>query len=360
MGKRNHWSKFVPYVGAGVGSVGAANDYYQRGSGTSKKTVAERKKVGRGTSPRLSGFISSKSRGNQTDKRKTKLDLTLRQAYQNNVHDITQTYFKHENHSKLAEYIRITPPAYWEVINQTVPIGGQGIQHIYVTPHVIMDLNQYQALNGTISATANNRFFLEYASSKIEINNFSAEANEVWIYDLVARVNNGPGGSDPVGSVQAGLDEKYALTTVAPVLIPFMRPTESEVFNMYWKIENQVKVTIRPGEVHKHTKFVQYNRILDTSLFDPGLGGTFGSITAVRGVTRHTMVIACGSCVPVTGLATATISKVKHAVIQSCAYKYRTPQGLTANTVKGTIVGALDNSTSIVQMVPEIGSVQSG
>jgi hypothetical protein len=273
------------------------------------------------------------------------------------LHELANTHFRLKRHTKLEEYIKIAPPQYYQNLANQCLTGAQGSQYYYTLPTTMMDAAMQNTLNqsGAFSAVAESRLFVEHINQIAEITNFGNTVCEVWLYDVVAIKDCPPAGFDPVALVQAGYNAKYNNT--AAYIRPFNTPQESTPFREYWKIEKTQHVTIKVGEVHKHTKYVEYDRIWDSqelSSGGPGAGGA--SPGYVAGWSRLTMVRAIGVCEPLTGFGTASIAKVEHAMVQTTAVKWRQPQGPANNQMIGTVNSTLDSVTQLQQKLAETGA----
>jgi hypothetical protein len=63
-------------------------------------------------------------------------------------------------------------------------------------------------------------------------------------------------------------------------------PTESELFNTYWKIASKVSIEIPAGGSHKHHSYYDLSAILTTTRYN--------SSALLGGVTRNIMIVARG------------------------------------------------------------------
>lgn len=292
----------------------------------------------------------------RTPRRRRRVDLTRGDGARYGVHDLANSRFAVKKTTAMSKIIQAALPQYYNNTTESIPLGSQGKQYYYQFPTAMMDTAMNTTLNqaGATTAVAETRFYLEYVNQITEINNFSDAVNEVFIYDIVAKDNCGLG-YEPINTITAGYNAKYNSTTV--YLQPWLLPTESTVFNKYWKIEKQEKVTIKPGENHKHSKFIQYNRFIDSQTFSAGAVGASGVAPLyAKGLTRFTIVRAIGSVAPFATYDHATLTPVKHAIVAQTSVKFRTPQGISTNQYKGVTNGTLDTSTALKIMIPEVGT----
>ena len=282
-----------------------------------------------------------------------------------NPHSIQLTSFSHYHPTKLAEYVKISPPAYYSWDDQAVQVGLQGGQFFYNLPRTIADFAMVQTLNQTASTgSTESQLFLEYVDQKTMITNFSTAVNEITIWELLVKDNLG-GGFNSVELIQAGYNAKYNISgSTLPLLAagdPFLRifsnPLESEPFRQYYKVEKMQKVTLKPGETHKHHKYIQYNKIWKSTMGSAGaIGGGGSSPVFVKGWTRLTLIQANGTCCT-DGAGAASITKVEHAIVQSTNLRYRTPQGKSTNISIGAIDGSkLSSSIVLKNTIAETGT----
>lgn len=283
-----------------------------------------------------------------------------------NPHSLQLSKFNHYNPSRLAEYIKISPPAYYSYMDSQVYLGTQGQQYLYLLPRNMAEYSQIEtALNQTTSTNKlESQYFLEYIDQKTMITNFSTAVNEITIWELLVKDNLG-NGFDPVQCIQAGYNAKFNVSgATAPLVIagdPFLRlfanPLESTVFRQYYTVEKCIKVTLKPGECHKHHKYIQYNKTWKNTMGSAGaIGGGGSNPVYIKGWTRLTMIQANGVCAT-DGAGSASVTKIEHAVVQSTNIRYRTPQGKATNTLQGKIDGSLlSPAIALVGVVAEAGN----
>lgn len=65
------------------------------------------------------------------------------------------------------------------------------------------------------------------------------------------------------------------------------KPTDSDLFNLYWKIQQKFTVNLGAGDVHQHISDYSMNRILD--------GQQLAYSNILQGVTRNIMIVVKGS-----------------------------------------------------------------
>lgn len=282
-----------------------------------------------------------------------------------NPHSLQTTAFTKKAPSKLAKYIKISPPAYYSWNDQNVFTGTQGQQYFFTLPRELFQYSMIQtALNQTAdSATSETSLFLEHVQQTTMITNFSGATNEVCIWELLVKDNLASGFS-PTQTIQAGYNAKYNIsgstapsaTAGEPYTRLFQNPLESEVFRQYYKVEKTIKFTLPPGTTHKHRKYVEYNKMWKNTYASAGAIGGGGSAPAyIKGWTRLTMIQVNGVAVT-SGTGVTSASKPELAVLNVTNVKYRTPQGRSTNASLGNIATtAFDSATAMKNMVAESG-----
>lgn len=75
------------------------------------------------------------------------------------------------------------------------------------------------------------------------------------------------------------------------------KPTDSDLFNLYWKILSSHQVTLTPGSMHTHRSTYILNKYIPVMLAN--------NSTSIAGVTRNIMISLNGT--PVNGLSTSVV-----------------------------------------------------
>lgn len=124
------------------------------------------------------------------------------------------------------------------------------------------------------------------------------------------------------------------------------RPTDSAIFNTYWKICSKHTVELSVGSSHEHSSLYEYHKLLEQSRY----GSDLGTYQNLGGLTRTIMCVIRGTLArdqtTSTNIATApVVAFVEHII----SYRSR------AFTPSSKIMQFSDTSTAIV--TPEVVTV---
>lgn len=92
-------------------------------------------------------------------------------------------------------------------------------------------------------------------------------------------------------------------------------PTNSPIFNQYYKIEREMEVEMSTGGVHRLELHVPYDKMCDASVY------ANTALVGIRGVTRFLVICAVGSPVLATD-SSMTTAAVEIGVIETVKYRY--------------------------------------
>jgi len=96
---------------------------------------------------------------------------------------------------------------------------------------------------------------------------------------------------------------------------PGVVPTNSPIFNQYFKIENEMEIEMSTGGVHRLEVHVPYDKMIDATVY------ANTPLVGIRGVTRFLVMCATGAPVVATDY-TMTTAGVEIGVIETVKYKY--------------------------------------
>ena len=317
-------------------TAGLAGMAYKGARYLAKKVYENREQLSKGSNSRR---INPSGHGKNAPKKSKKTVNKENTLASQDVFDLQRSKYKMERKTFLSKAVTIAPPQYGQYADQQTYTGAQGSQYFYTLPRQVCDQNMMEFLNQNATLqTTETQLWLDHVYLQTQITNFSSEVNEITIYELVAKENTTTG-YDPVTCIQTGYNAKYNNT--AAYLRPYNSPTESQVFNRYWKVDKKIKVVLKPSETHKHQSFYGYKKKWLSAFLNTGSGATKPSI--LRGWTRTTMIQANG--VAVTGSGVSSLSKVEHAVVSIMSLKYYQPQGPSSNQTLGVVTNTLDSVT---------------
>lgn len=227
--------------------------------------------------------------------------------------------------------------------------GTTGLQAINATPiapqsdlRLIADSLQNYLMTGD-STTAGNtpqapsRFLLEGCYETYDFANRSTAPCTLKLYIIQAKRDTWYSASTPMifnstngftvdwngapddamrAGIQASSDPFVSTPGDDNWLNPGMTPTNSSIFNQYFKIEKEMEVELAQGGVHQLTLNSYYDKMCDASVY------ANTPLVSVRGITRYVLALAVGNPVIVTGTNSMTTSEVEIGVIQTVKYKY--------------------------------------
>lgn len=231
----------------------------------------------------------------------------------------------------------------WNIQSGTTGIQGFGGQPIAPQSdlRLIADsLQNYLATgNSTIGTPVNApaRFLLQDCHEVYDFANRSTAPvtlkiyvvetkRDTWYSQTTPMIYNSPNGATvdwdgtPIESVRAGIqaqsDPFESNMANDDWLNPGMTPTQSVIFNQYFKIDKEFEVEMAQGGVHQLTIHSHYDKVCDASVY------ANTPLVGVRGITRFLMCFAIGTPVIVTGTYNMTTSEVNIGVIQTIKYRY--------------------------------------
>lgn len=250
-----------------------------------------------------------------------------------------------------ARYIKaVSAPSTYNKLSQYSLSGGvSGLQAIYtsyIAPQsdlkLIADSLQNYLYSGSASiGTAVNppaRFLLQDVHHVYDFANRSsapctlklyvvAAKRDTWYSATTPMIYNSPNGlnvtwnGEPDDAFRAGIQAQSDPFESTPGnddwLNPGMVPTQSSIFNQYFKIEKEIEVELATGGVHQLDLHAHYDKMCDASVY------ANTPLVGVRGITRFLMATAIGSPVVLAGEPnTMTTSQVSVGVILTKKYRY--------------------------------------
>jgi hypothetical protein len=145
------------------------------------------------------------------------------------------------------------------------------------------------------------KFMVASGNSKWMMTNQDSGNVCVEIYDIAVRRDVA---TDPANAFYQGLiDQASASGAGTPSQIPGALPTQSAMFNTYFKVLQKTRVIMGAGQSHTHYQNVKPNKWLNSEIFY-SYGGANNASVALRGFTLCTMIVAHG--MPYNDLTTQT------------------------------------------------------
>lgn len=113
-------------------------------------------------------------------------------------------------------------------------------------------------------ASVNDKMIFHGVEAEISMVNASSTNSQIFIYDVICRkdCNSGNTGS-PNGAWQVGIDDAGGNNTDYQIVGSI--PTESRLFTDYYKIVQRTRVSLGPGQMHRHEVTYHPNKVLSVS-----------------------------------------------------------------------------------------------
>lgn len=172
----------------------------------------------------------------------------------------------------------------------------------------------------TAVANATTKIFVKSCYCELQIQNSTNAVCRVQIWNtLPKRDIYRDSASQPLSPQEAqaiGVKMQTPSGTGTEYLIVGSRPTDSKLFNDYFKVKKVTYIDLAPGQVHYHRMHYKIDRFASQEMLN------MQNITAMRGWNLASMIIAYGEpMVDNTGVATTTSATQLH-VIATKTYHY--------------------------------------
>lgn len=173
---------------------------------------------------------------------------------------------------------------------------------------------QAQVPNTTAPAVA--QFVLESFRGEFLMTNSSLATQYVDIYDIVRKRDTQAAGGpnavwptlDPVNAWKYGVSDQ---STAPPDLTAYeninSKPTDSRLFNDYFKIAKRTRIGLVAGATHRHLVTMISNKLIDTELLNKAQGD-------LAGLTTYTMVVINGQPASISSESGAVVTTAKTAL----------------------------------------------
>jgi len=193
-----------------------------------------------------------------------------------------------------------------------------------------------------------NKFFLKAVHSKIELTNQSPAVSNLEIWTVISKVTK-PLYVAPQSDWQLGLDDQAP--TVESVDEVGVRPTQSKLFNMNWRVKSVKKIQLMGGETHTHFNKFYCNRYMDAEYWN--------TYEQIRGITMVTFIInwgQIGDTSNAAALGTITTVPTKIIGLIQKTYTYSIASAFPKNyTTSGSL--ATDPQASMYVVNEEAGNI---
>jgi len=214
-------------------------------------------------------------------------------------------------------------------------------------------MNQVKAASGTSGANAGVcRAVIRGVTEEFLYNNSTNASIEMDIYDIVLKRSLPPSLSfnaniytytvtgDPAQYISKGLlaqqgSDPATPPNPEPATCLSAVPTDSRLFNDYFRITKKTRVFMAPGATHKHVVNISTNRIIDEVL----ASATF---TGVAGFTSYTMALVRGMPVWVEEEGSGPTTNSLNLL---CVNSQRVKYSWISDTTYGSIFGTALNTT---------------
>lgn len=134
--------------------------------------------------------------------------------------------------------------------------------------------------------SVNDKMILHSIKAEIAMVNSSSTNSTLMVYDIVCRKDcNSANTGSPNGAWQVGIDDAGGSSTDYKIIGSV--PTESVLFNEYYKIVQRTRVSLSPGQMHRHEVSYNPNKVLSGEYLN---NVTYG----IAGITIGTMVVQYG------------------------------------------------------------------
>lgn len=122
-------------------------------------------------------------------------------------------------------------------------------------------LSLQQTYTGGVSGAR--KMLLESYDCEVSLANASATSCEFTIYDLIARKDCVTAATaNPKTSWLQGISDEISGAGVTKYQQVGALPTQSDLFNQYWKIKKITKIELSPGGIHRHRTHMKPNRVI--------------------------------------------------------------------------------------------------
>jgi len=146
------------------------------------------------------------------------------------------------------------------------------------------------AVSNPISATPTvtgykvSKFNLKRTHIKMELTNQSPSIANIELWTVMSKVTK-PAYKSPGTDWTDGLADQDGATVNLTTGVG-LRPTQSKLFNMNWKVKSVKKIQLMGGETHTHNSDFKVNRYIDSEYFN--------TYEQIRGITVVTFMIQWG------------------------------------------------------------------
>lgn len=175
--------------------------------------------------------------------------------------------------------------------------------------------------------SANEKLIMHSIKAEVSWVNSSSSNSTFVIYDIIARKDTGAANaSTPVNAWASGIDSAGGSATDYQVIGSV--PTESTTFNQFYKVVQRTRVSMGPGQMHRHEVSYNPNKLL---------AGLYLTNVAynVAGLTMYTLIVHHG--MPAHDSTTKTDVRVDISAmdyVQKISYEWRQVEDATTTWSK--------------------------
>lgn len=153
--------------------------------------------------------------------------------------------------------------------------------------------------------SVNDKMILHTIRAEASLVNSSSTNSTLVLYDIVCRKDcNSANTGSPNGAWQVGIDDAGGSSTDYKIIGSI--PTESVLFNDYYKIVQRTRISLSPGQMHRHEVTYNPNKVLSGEYLSNvtyGLAGiTCGVMVVQYGMPAHDSTTATSVTVDVGAL----------------------------------------------------------
>lgn len=156
------------------------------------------------------------------------------------------------------------------------------------TPSYDTDLPaiQYKVAGAITGQSKASRFLIESAYHDFRITNQDLGNVEIHIYDVSTKSDCS---LSPQQAVYDGLnDESDATFGFGTAKVPIgMNPTQSALFNQYYRVKQHSRIILAQGQSHSHTVYVKPMRVFNSEVLSE-------ASISVKGLSMWTMIVVSG------------------------------------------------------------------
>lgn len=293
----------------------------------------------------------------------------------------SSAYHKHTASAAMRGHKLMVPPQIYSLSSSGSISAGPGVQSYFNRTNLSQQtlraiMNQVKAASGTGGANAGIcRAVIRGVTEEFLYSNSTNASMELDLYDIIlkrdlpatlsfnANIYTYTATPDPANYIAVGLlAQQGADPATPPFPEPYTclsaQPSDSRLFNDYFKITRKTRVFMAPGATHKHVVNINTNRIVDEVLASATISGRAGFTTYTMALVRG-MPVAVNDSDPTTNslsLLCVNSQRVKYSWISDTTYGsiFGTALNSVASSASQAFVNPLDGQVDNVQGLPPL------